>query len=103
MQIENTADIKVLFKILRTDDASDFDELDFKFFNDDGTVTGSGGPDVSVNPHSVLINSMNTNLQRVSQMMVSAHHLMSSLLSRLRLSYEQQTLQDHQGLKTLEF
>ena len=40
----------VLFKILRTDDASDFDELDFKFFNDDGTVTGSGGPDVSVNP-----------------------------------------------------
>ena len=51
MQIEkSTADIKVLFKILRTDDASDFDELDFKFFNDDGTVTGSGGPDVSVNP-----------------------------------------------------
>ena len=47
---ESTADIKVLFKILRTDDASDFDELDFKFFNDDGTVTGSGGPDVSVNP-----------------------------------------------------
>ena len=46
----NTADIKVLFRTLRTDDASDFDELDFKFFNDDGTVAGSGGPDITVNP-----------------------------------------------------
>ena len=47
---EDTADIKVLYKILRTDDANDFDELDFRFFNDDGTVAGSGGPDVSVSP-----------------------------------------------------
>jgi len=47
---EDTADIKVLHRILRTDDANDFDELDFKFFNDDGTVAGSGGPDVSVSP-----------------------------------------------------
>lgn len=47
---EDTADIKVLYKILRTDDANDFDELDFRFFNDDGTVSGSGGPDVSVSP-----------------------------------------------------
>jgi hypothetical protein len=47
---DDTADIKVLYKILRTDDANDFDELDFKFFNDDGTVVGSGGPDVSVSP-----------------------------------------------------
>ena len=47
---EDTADIKVLYKILRTDDANDFDELDFRFFNDDGTVVGSGGPDVSVSP-----------------------------------------------------
>jgi hypothetical protein len=47
---EDTADIKVLYKILRTDDANDFDELDFRFFNDDGTVAGSGSPDVSVSP-----------------------------------------------------
>ena len=45
---ESTADIKVLHRTLRVDDASGFDELDFKFFNDDGTVAGSGGPDVSV-------------------------------------------------------
>jgi len=47
---EDTADIKVLYKILRTDDANDFDELDFRFFNDDGTVAGSGGPDETVSP-----------------------------------------------------
>ena len=47
---EDTADIKVLYKILRTDDANDFDELDYKFFNDDGTVSGSGGPDITVSP-----------------------------------------------------
>ena len=27
------------------DDAFDFDEIDYKFFNDDGTISGSGGPD----------------------------------------------------------
>ena len=47
---EDAASIKVLYKILRPDDAFDFDEIDYKFFNDDGTVAGSGGPDVVVNP-----------------------------------------------------
>ena len=47
---EPDADIKVLFKILRVDDAFDFDEMSFTFFNDDGTVAGSGGPDVSTRP-----------------------------------------------------
>ena len=47
---EDSASIKVLYKILRPDDAFDFDEIDYKFFNDDGTVAGSGGPDVVVNP-----------------------------------------------------
>ena len=28
------------------DDAFDFDEIAYKFFNDDGTISGSGGPDV---------------------------------------------------------
>ena len=41
-----SASIKVLFKTLRVDDAFDFDEIDYKFFNDDGTISGSGGPDV---------------------------------------------------------
>jgi len=45
---QSDASIKVLFKILRVDDAFDFDEMSFKFFNDDGTVSGSGGPDVVV-------------------------------------------------------
>ena len=45
---EDTSDIKVLHRTLRVDDATGFDDLDFKFFNDDGTVAGSGGPDVSV-------------------------------------------------------
>jgi hypothetical protein len=42
--------VKILFKTLRVDDAFDFDEMSFKFFNDDGTVTGSGGPDVTTRP-----------------------------------------------------
>ena len=45
---ESGADVKVLFKTLRVDDAFDFDELSYKFFNDDGTIAGSGGPDVAV-------------------------------------------------------
>ena len=44
------AEVKVLYKILRVDDAFDFDEMDFKFFNDDGTVSGSGGPDETTSP-----------------------------------------------------
>ena len=32
----NSATIKTLFKTLRSDDASDFDELGYTFFNDDG-------------------------------------------------------------------
>jgi hypothetical protein len=44
------ADIKLLFKTLRVDDASNFEEMGFRFFNDDGTVTGSGGPDVITRP-----------------------------------------------------
>jgi hypothetical protein len=47
---EDAASIKVLYKILRVDDAFDFDEIGYNFFNDDGTVAGSGGPDVTVNP-----------------------------------------------------
>jgi len=37
------ADIKVLFKILRSDDSFDFDELGYEFFNT------NGGPDTTVN------------------------------------------------------
>jgi hypothetical protein len=55
---ENAASIKVLYKTLRVDDAFDFDEIDYKFFNDDGTVAGSGGPDVTVNP-SISLNQFN--------------------------------------------
>jgi len=47
---QSDSSVKVLFKILRVDDASDFDEMSFKFFNDDGTVSGSGGPDVTTRP-----------------------------------------------------
>ena len=28
----------------------DFDEISYKFFNDDGTLAGSGGPDIEVRP-----------------------------------------------------
>jgi hypothetical protein len=49
---EPSADVKVLFKTLRVDDAFDFDELSYKFFNDDGTIAGSGGPDVAVRASS---------------------------------------------------
>ena len=38
-----SADIKVMFKILRSDDASDFDEIGYNFFNT------NGGPDNVVN------------------------------------------------------
>ena len=47
---DSNADVKVLFKTLRVDDAFSFDEIDYRFFNDDGTVAGSGGPDVTVRP-----------------------------------------------------
>jgi hypothetical protein len=47
---DSLADVKVLFKTLRVDDAFSFDEIDYKFFNDDGTVAGSGGPDIAVRP-----------------------------------------------------
>ena len=40
----STSEIKVLHKILRTDDASDFDDLGYAFFNSDGS------PDQTVNP-----------------------------------------------------
>jgi hypothetical protein len=42
--------IKILFKTLRVDDEFDFSEMAFKFFNDDGTVAGSGGPDITTRP-----------------------------------------------------
>jgi len=38
-----TSDIKVLFKVLRSDDSFEFDELGYEFFNTDGS------PDASVN------------------------------------------------------
>jgi len=55
---EDVASIKLLYKILRVDDAFDFDEIGYNFFNDDGTVAGSGGPDVTVNP-SLSLNQFN--------------------------------------------
>ena len=39
----STATIKVMFKILRTDDASDFDDLGWTYFN------STGDPDVTTN------------------------------------------------------
>ena len=39
-----SADVKVMFKILRSDDASDFDEIGYNFFNT------TGAPDTIVNP-----------------------------------------------------
>lgn len=47
---DSSADVKVLFRTLRVDDAFSFEEIDYKFFNDDGTVAGSGGPDIVVRP-----------------------------------------------------
>ena len=32
-----TSEIKLLYKILRTDDATDFDDISYRFFNDDGS------------------------------------------------------------------
>ena len=45
---DNDAEIKVLYKILRSDDAADFDELGWRFFNDDETIPGL--PDTVTNP-----------------------------------------------------
>ena len=45
---DGDADIKVLYKILRSDDASDFDELGWRFFNDDAAIPGL--PDSVTNP-----------------------------------------------------
>jgi len=47
---QSDTSVKLLFKILRVDDAFDFDEMSFRFFNDDGTVSGSGGPDDTTRP-----------------------------------------------------
>ena len=53
---DNAADIKLLYKTLGVDDASDFDELPYTYFNADAsnTFAGSGGPDVPVNPSLTL-------------------------------------------------
>ena len=48
------ANIKLLFKTLRVDDASNFNDMGFRFFNDDGTVTGSGGPDIITQPSKTV-------------------------------------------------
>ena len=47
----STSEIKVLYKILRTDDASNFDDLAWTFFND------TGDPDVST-PSSLTVNDL---------------------------------------------
>jgi len=47
---QSDTSVKLLFKTLRVDDAFDFDEMSFRFFNDDGTVSGSGGPDTTTRP-----------------------------------------------------
>ena len=47
----STSEIKVLYKILRTDDASNFDDLAWRFFND------TGDPDVST-PSSLTTNDL---------------------------------------------
>jgi len=53
---DSASDIKLLYKVLGVDDASDFDELPYIYFNADAsnTFAGSGGPDVSVNPSLTL-------------------------------------------------
>ena len=51
-----SAEIKVLFKTLRTDDASDFDELAFTFFNTDGS------PDSTVGGSQIRVTFKNINL-----------------------------------------
>ena len=43
-----SAEIQAMFKILRSDDASDFDEIGWTYFNTDGT------PDSNVNPSTTL-------------------------------------------------
>ena len=45
---DTDSEILVMYKILRSDDASDFDELGWRYFNDDETVPGL--PDTATNP-----------------------------------------------------
>ena len=45
---DGAADIKVLYKILRVDDEREFDDIGWRFFNEDKTVPGL--PDVETNP-----------------------------------------------------
>lgn len=45
----STSDVKVLFKLLRTDTAVDFDDLAFEFFNPN-SPQGAGSPDIAVPP-----------------------------------------------------
>jgi len=45
---DTDSEIKVLYKILRSDDASDFDELGYRFFNDTEAIPGL--PDTVTNP-----------------------------------------------------
>jgi hypothetical protein len=42
------AEIQVMYKILRSDDASDFDEIGWRYFNE------TGGPDTSVNESTTV-------------------------------------------------
>ena len=45
----STSDVKVLYKLLRTDSAIDFDDLAFEFFNPNSSQ-GAGSPDTTIAP-----------------------------------------------------
>ena len=45
--ILGTSDIEVLFKILRSDDSSDFDDLGYEFFNTDGSPDNAAATSLS--------------------------------------------------------
>jgi len=56
-QKDNDASIKVLFRTLRVDDEFKFNEIGFRFFNDDGTIAGSGNPDNFVRASERLVDT----------------------------------------------
>ena len=53
-KIDNIESLDKQTKLLIDQLNGDFDEIGFKFFNDDGTVGGSGGPDESTRPSEAI-------------------------------------------------
>ena len=91
-----TSDIKVLFKILRSDSAEDFDELGYEFLNTTGIPDQTVAASLTRNDFQEYLYTAGVTDDGIGD------HYQSSLHFQLRLYYRQLMLHNHQDLGTCE-